>query len=329
MRKGAVGIGTLIVFIAMVLVAAVAAAVLINTSGYLQQKSQATGRQTTQEVASGIKVNKVVGYIDGVSTPAQGKITRLAIYVSPNAGSAGVDMRKVRVILSDGQHQSVFNYRTSTVNWTEYIVKIVNGSNSYIVFYNSTDSVKVVGNFTNVEVVVDGGTYNITLYNAKIEGNVIYYDPSSTNNVTIAVPEDLNTYNGVAFKDGVVANIFDRTSDQWANITFPTNFGIIAIQDSDSSLKPTYPTLNEGDVAILTVFVGGTTYFSTGTNSITIKDTSGFSGQFDHIGLPAVFGDGFKPRQKVSGKVVPEFGAPGVIEFTTPSSYTSFVIELQ
>jgi len=83
---GAVGIGTLIVFIAMVLVAAIAAAVLINTSGALQDRANKTGQQATEDVSGGIKVQNMLGFVESTNG-AEMQILRfyLALYSGTEA----------------------------------------------------------------------------------------------------------------------------------------------------------------------------------------------------------------------------------------------------
>ena len=101
--RAQVGIGTLIIFIAMVLVAAVAAAVLIQTSGILQQKAQSTGKQSTQEVSSNLMIKNIEGVRAKNSTSDMaGSISLLKLNVGLNVGSSPVDINQVVISITDG-----------------------------------------------------------------------------------------------------------------------------------------------------------------------------------------------------------------------------------
>ena len=205
------GIGTLIIFIAMVLVAAVAAAVLINTSGFLQQKAMATGKESTEQVASGLMCIGVTGHYD----KTLGGIDKLAIYITPNAGSAAIDLNQTKILITDGEKKAVLRYN----------------SNAY------------------ADLTTGGEVTNTSLAAWNLSGG---------------------------------------------------EFGIIVLQDADGSCKSTTPVINKGDIVALTINASA-------------------------VGLNLV------PRTTVTGSVIPEFGAPAVIEFTTPAAYlsTQEVIQLQ
>ncbi|MEM0466462.1 MAG: archaellin/type IV pilin N-terminal domain-containing protein [Candidatus Thermoplasmatota archaeon] len=90
-----VGIGTLIVFIAMVLVAAVAASVIIQTSETLQQRAQSVGTQTIREVSSGIVIDDIIGYTNANKT----RINYILISIRPRAGSQDIDLKLCELLI--------------------------------------------------------------------------------------------------------------------------------------------------------------------------------------------------------------------------------------
>ena len=64
----AIGIGAMIVFIALILVAAVAAAVIIQTAEKLQQNAQASGDDTQEQMSTKVTlINVVIETVDAGS----------------------------------------------------------------------------------------------------------------------------------------------------------------------------------------------------------------------------------------------------------------------
>ena len=106
-NKAAIGIGTLIIFIAMIMVAGMAASVIIQTMNTLQEQAMTTGEQTTRDISTGLRVTQISGYYDGTS------ITQLAIFVKTTAGSDDVDLMYAYISLSDASTQVILNYTTS------------------------------------------------------------------------------------------------------------------------------------------------------------------------------------------------------------------------
>jgi len=124
---GDVGVGTLIIFIAMVLVAAVAATVLIYTTGSLQQKATKTSKEATTQISSNIIVEKVIG--DRVLNSTDPNVTmsndiqNLLVRIKPDVGTTSIDLRQVIVTVMDKSYRYDLNYsdmgginRTYTAN---------------------------------------------------------------------------------------------------------------------------------------------------------------------------------------------------------------------
>lgn len=163
--KGAQGIGTLIIFIALILVAAVAAGVLIQTASSLQSKSLDVGRQSQEKITTDIEVVQVYatntsdGFINGSDSTSDS----VTMIVRLGSGSSPINLNDLIVKMDTQSGSQTLQYTTGAADENNYNVTYVSnggvaGTDGYLV---TGDLAQVT--FDNLNEVGEGDTATIRL----------------------------------------------------------------------------------------------------------------------------------------------------------------------
>lgn len=147
-RKGDVGIGTLILFIAFILVASVAAGVVISTTNLLQSKALTTGTESTKEVATSFETISAYA-MDGSDDRY---IEQVYWTVKPSSGNDDVDFDDLLLTMNTNNQSQEYSYDSSvncsdSTNVSSYtnkfgITMIIEATNSLSGYFVKGDIVQ-------------------------------------------------------------------------------------------------------------------------------------------------------------------------------------------
>ncbi len=143
-ERGLVGVGVLIIFISIVIVATVAAGILINTSVSIQGQARDTAEAAMQKTSSGVRILGATG-----KTNENARVENISITVQRRVGSGGIDLSKTTVHYQSGDTDAYLKMENVKAGSGEYpadffsilgddnfaVVKILNesGTENYII----------------------------------------------------------------------------------------------------------------------------------------------------------------------------------------------------
>lgn len=105
-RRAEMGVGTMIIFIAMVLVAAVAASVLISTANTVREQATQTGNDAINSVSSGFDIK----YVKGTVAEGSNVISQMDVFIQLSPGSPALRLTDVILSVTAGSASGELNY---------------------------------------------------------------------------------------------------------------------------------------------------------------------------------------------------------------------------
>ena len=173
-ERGQVGIGTLIVFIAMVLVAAIAAGVLINTAGFLQTKAEQTGEESTAQVSNRVEV------VSGFGNVTSEEVDFINLTVMRGSGADDINLSSATIewigpetatTLTNGSTADADHFNVSTIKDTDNSQPVLNDQDDRFTVSMHAPTIgdgDGLGEGQNVELKLTTQYGAVTIYRANI-----------------------------------------------------------------------------------------------------------------------------------------------------------------
>ena len=285
------GMGALLIFIASILVAAVAAGVIIQSTYMAQQRAQSTAELSIQDVSDGWKILSVEGEVD-----SQGLyLTHIFLKSALHAGSYPLDLNHTVIEITDGSHEANLYLDSAWQLNDGYFYALYNATLNQYLAYSKNSSVSEALDYFNQTVsgLQDKGTYYVfeikTFHIEELGSDVIVYETTYSSTTGFSTPSEytetsIGSYTTEELKLGALVYIAKSVSKPGISYT------AIIVRDPNNYFDESTPNRVVTQGAIIKIIIN-------------------------------VSGWNIEPQTHVTIKLMPKHGVPTLEEFWTPPTY--------
>ncbi|OLZ39733.1 hypothetical protein A6E15_01470 [Natrinema saccharevitans] len=285
-ERGQVGIGTLIVFIAMVLVAAIAAGVLINTAGVLQTQASDTGSETQEAVANQIEVTHAAGQVSG------DVVDQVDLTLMKSAGSNAIDLEAMTVQYTSSSTDATLTYEDGTTDGDHFDTEELAGVTDGTSLTTTEDRVKLMLNTAALEggggsETTGQATLDLVSDGSEVDTATIDTQPTSGGDLVFSVGSNSGSF------DSETITIYDSTDSSIGTIDGSASETEVTVDSgdfSDGEQLTAEVTDGNGDTVTVDYASNGAGLESGSSATVSLVDQSGAKFTYG-ISVPSTFGN--------------------------------------